>query len=73
MLTALVTVAMIGSWRGRTFLDDNMELDDVRDFVPADEPSPTPTMEAQVLAQTARPDLELPDPPSRGRGRTFAA
>jgi hypothetical protein len=37
LLTALVKVAMIGTWRGRTFLDDNLELDDIAGFVP-DEP-----------------------------------
>jgi hypothetical protein len=34
LLTALIKVAMIGTWRGRTFLDDNLELDDVAGFVP---------------------------------------
>jgi hypothetical protein len=38
LVTALVTVAMIGTWRGRTFLDDDLELDDVAGFVP-DEPT----------------------------------
>jgi hypothetical protein len=38
LVTALVKVAMIGTWRGRTFLDDDLELDDVADFVP-DEPA----------------------------------
>ena len=40
LVTALVKVAMIGTWRGRTFLDDNLELDDVADFVPDEPPEP---------------------------------
>jgi hypothetical protein len=40
MLTALVKVAMIGTWRGRTFLDDNLVLDDVADFVPEEPAAP---------------------------------
>jgi hypothetical protein len=36
LVTALVTIAMIGTWRGRTFLDDDSGFDDVADFVPAD-------------------------------------
>ena len=32
--TALVKVAMIGAWQGRTFLDDDNDLADVADFVP---------------------------------------
>jgi len=36
LVTALVKVAMIGSWNGRTFLDDNLDLADVADFVPVE-------------------------------------
>ncbi len=39
LVTALVKVAMIGSSRRRSFLDDNRLLDDVVGFVP-DEPAP---------------------------------
>lgn len=36
ILPALVKVAMIGTWRGRTFLDDDRDLDDIEDFVPVE-------------------------------------
>lgn len=39
LVTALVKVAMIGSSRRRSFLDDDQSLDDVAGFVP-DEPAP---------------------------------
>ena len=40
LVTALIKVAMIGTWRGRTFLDDNLELDDVAGFVPDESAEP---------------------------------
>jgi hypothetical protein len=40
LVPALVKVAMIGTWRGRTFLDDNRELDDVVGFVPEEPAEP---------------------------------
>lgn len=39
LVTALLKVAMIGWWQGRTFLDDDQDLSDVADFTPA-EPAP---------------------------------
>lgn len=36
LVTALVKVAMIGTWKGRTFLDDNAGFDDISDFVAAE-------------------------------------
>jgi hypothetical protein len=36
LVTALVKVAMIGTWKGRTFLDDDSEFVDIAGFVPAE-------------------------------------
>jgi hypothetical protein len=36
LLAALLKIAVIGTWRGRTFLDDDADLADVADFVPAE-------------------------------------
>jgi hypothetical protein len=58
LITALVKVAMIGTWRGRTFLDDNLELDDVVGFVP-DEPA-EPLHLPVVAATTSTPPVEQP-------------
>jgi hypothetical protein len=41
LVTALATVAWIGGWKGRSFLDDDLDLSDVADFVPAEAPSPS--------------------------------
>jgi hypothetical protein len=40
LVTALVKVAMIGTWRGKTFLDDDLELGDVAGFVPDESAEP---------------------------------
>jgi hypothetical protein len=55
LLTALIKVAMIGTWRGRTFLDDNLELDDVAGFVPdqAAEPMRLPVGSTPINTQAA--------------------
>ncbi len=57
LVAALVKVAMIGTWRGRTFLDDNRELDDVVDFVP-DEPAEP--VQLPVASTTSTPQVEQP-------------
>jgi len=53
LITALVKVAMIGTWRGRTFLDDNREYDDIADFVAADRDDATPLDDALPLQVSA--------------------
>jgi len=40
MVIALVKVAMIGTWRGHTFLDDDRDLSDVAEFSPTDSVQP---------------------------------
>lgn len=68
MFTALITVATIGTWRGRTFLDDNLELDDVAGFVP-DEP-----MVPVQMPVTTMPASEQPvAPPAADTGHSVAA
>lgn len=69
LLTALVKVAMIGTWRGRTFLDDNLELDDVAGFVPDE-----PTVPVQ-MPMTTMPGSEQPvaPPAAADTGHSVAA
>lgn len=50
---------MISTWRGRTFLDDNLDLADVADFVPAEPAQPT------VMLRPAEP--------TNGAGHSVAA
>jgi len=52
LVTALVKVAMIGSWNGRTFLDDNLDLADVADFVPVE-----PAASVRLPLVDEQPDL----------------
>lgn len=68
MVTALVKVAMIGTWRGRTFLDDDLELDDLADFVP-DEPAEPMRLPLSASA-TAGQQVE---PPAADAGHSVAA
>lgn len=58
LVTALAKVALIGTWQGRTFLDDNLVLDDVADFVPDESSAPVrlPVTEQPVTAPPAVPD-----------------
>lgn len=59
LLAALVKVAMISTWRGRTFLDDDLDLADVADFVPAEPTQPL------ILPRKAEP--------TNGTGHSVAA
>jgi hypothetical protein len=43
-LAALIEVALIGSWDGPCFLDDDAEFADVEGFVAAEPASPTSTV-----------------------------
>jgi hypothetical protein len=53
VVTALLKVALIGSWNGRTFLDDNLVLDDVADFVPTETATPVRLPVAEAGAPVA--------------------
>jgi hypothetical protein len=57
LVTALVQVAMIGSSRGRSFLDDDRELSDIADFVPTDE---APRLEAAAIERATAVADPLP-------------
>ncbi len=52
LVTALIKVAMIGAWKGRTFLDDDNDLADVADFVPTELAPPVP-LSAPAAAEAA--------------------
>ena len=51
LITALVKVAFIGTSKGRTFLDDDADFDDIADFVPAESP---PALAAPAPGDAAR-------------------
>jgi hypothetical protein len=68
MLTALVKVAMIGTWRGRTFLDDNLELDDVAGFVPDELAAPV-----QLSVSAGTGNAPAVAPPAADTGHSVAA
>lgn len=75
LVVALVKVALIGTWRGRTFLDDDADLSDIADFVPADEPvcvtvTPAP---ASAPATLAAPDPAPTTHPDTGGSHPVAA
>lgn len=36
LVVALVKIALIGTWSGRTFLDDDADLSDIADFTPVE-------------------------------------
>ncbi len=55
LVMALVKVAMIGAWRGRTFLDDDREFDDLADNVPN-----PPATQLPVAPSAAGSTLEQP-------------
>ena len=66
LISALVKVAMIGTWRGRTFLDDNLVLDDVAGFVP-DGPTEPVLLPVTTAAGSA------PAEPAADPGHSLAA
>jgi hypothetical protein len=68
MVTALVKVALIGTSRGRTFLDDDREFDDIAGFVPDLSAAP---VQLTVSAGTA--DSPSVEPPAADSGHSVAA
>lgn len=64
LLTALIKVALIGTWRGRTFLDDDRDLSDVADFEPA---------ETAPAGHLPVPAPALVEPPVADAGHSVAA
>lgn len=63
-LAALVKVAMIGTWRGRTFLDDDRDLADIADFVP---------VEAATAVRLPVVEPSTVEPPTADPGHSVAA
>jgi hypothetical protein len=68
LLTALIKVAMIGTWRGRTFLDDNLELNDVAGFVPDQPAEPM-----RLPVGSAPPTTDAATQPAPSPGHSVAA
>ncbi len=56
LVIALAKVALIGTWKGRTFLDDDSDLSDVAEFTPVDSIAPA----ALSHAADAAPAVQRP-------------
>ncbi len=73
LVAAMVKIAMIGTWRGRTFLDDDLELDDIADFVPDEPSTPVQLPVSATISAGKQPDTLPLDPPVADTGHSVAA